>query len=107
MLILIGLLPSAYALNPDLDAQSLATFVAAADDTVGVVLRTHLGVDESGALPAGVANPVNDPEWKGVTFTKDPIPPTALAIFAHLNLVRSTIENKGSLSEIPASERWE
>ena len=114
MLVLIGVLPGAYAVNlrygqPDIAAtvssldQLRGYFGQEANGAAGNVRDVAQGkpVDESGPTALGL-----NAEWGNVSLTTAHVDPTAPAILRQLEGVRADLDGRQSLADLPVAERW-
>ena len=110
MLILVGMLPGAYALNPSFGAEDIRNVTAVVDRARGFFQAEQQKPRVmTGQLGAGVA-PLRDggpeAEWADVHAAGTPVTPDAPSILAHLALVRGLVADRSSFKEIKPQERF-
>ena len=114
MLVLIGVLPGAYAVNLRYGKPDIAATVSSLDQ-----LRGYFGKEANGTSasdgdgvqgrPIDQATPTAlglNAEWGNVSLTTAHVDPTAPAILHQLEGVRADLDGKQSLSDLPVAERW-
>jgi len=114
MLVLIGVLPGAYAVNLHYSRPEIAETVSSLDQ-----LRGYFGKEANSAgvthgdvvqgKPVDQATPTAlglNAEWGNVSLTTAHVDPTPPAILRQLDGVRADLDGKQSLSDLPAAERW-
>ncbi len=114
MLILVGSIPGAYALNPSFGQKELAAVVAALDEADAL-----LAASPASPLPEKPAHKNGNglytralPEdrsadWRHVPLAKEPPSTDRGAIRLQIALVRQRLEGKTSVTAIPAADRWQ
>jgi inorganic phosphate transporter, PiT family len=114
MLVLIGVLPGAYALNLRYRQPEIAATVSSLDQ-----MRSYFGKEANGdgashgdevqGRPVDQATPTAlglNAEWGNVSLTTAHVDPTAPAILRQLEGVRADLDGRQSLSDLPVAERW-
>jgi inorganic phosphate transporter, PiT family len=114
MLVLIGVLPGAYAVNLRYGQPEIAATVSSLDN-----LRGYFGKEANDAnarnddvvqgRPVDQATPTAlglNAEWGNVSLTTAHVDPTAPAILHQLEGVRADLDGRQSLSDLPVAERW-
>jgi len=114
MLVLIGVLPGAYAVNLRYGRPEIAATVSSLDQLRGYFGKEANGADASHGdvvqgRPIDQATPTAlglNAEWGNVSLTTAHVDPTAPAILHQLEGVRADLDGKQSLSDLPVAERW-
>jgi len=114
MLVLIGVLPGAYAVNLRYGKPDIAATVSSLDQ-----LRGYFGKEANGTSasdgdgvqgrPVDQATPTAlglNVEWGNVSLTTAHVDPTAPAILRQLDGVRADLDGRQSLADLPVTERW-
>ena len=114
MLVLIGVLPGAYAVNLRYGKPDIAATVSSLDQ-----LRGYFGKEANGTSasdgdgvqgrPVDQATPTAlglNAEWGNVSLTTAHVDPTAPAILRQLDGVRADLDGRQSLADLPVTERW-
>jgi PiT family inorganic phosphate transporter len=114
MLVLIGVLPGAYAVNLHYGKPEIAATVSSLDE-----LRGYFGKEASGdgashgdvveGRPVDQATPTAlglNAESGNVSLTTAHVDPTAPAILRQLEGVRADLDGRQSLADLPVAERW-
>jgi PiT family inorganic phosphate transporter len=116
MLVLIGVLPGAYAVNLRYREPEIAATVSSLDD-----LRGYFGKEVGRAPASGSVRDVAEgtpsdtigptplgltAELGGISLTTAHVEPTPSAILRQLDGVRADLDGKHSLTDLPVGERW-
>src|SRR5215813_4137337 len=114
MLVLIGVLPGAYAVNLRYGQPEIAATMSSLDQ-----LRGYFGKEANGATPSHgdvvQGKPVDqatptalglNAESGNVLLTTAHVDPTAPAILRQLEGVRADLDGRQSLADLPVAERW-
>jgi PiT family inorganic phosphate transporter len=114
MLVLIGVLPGAYAVNLRYREPEITATVSSLDDLRGYFGK-KVGAAASGSDRDVASTPLDtvtptalglNAELGGVALTTAHIEPTPSAILHQLEGVRADLDGKRSLADIPVGERW-
>src|SRR5262245_4872100 len=116
MLVLIGVLPGAYAVNLRYREPEITATVSSLDDLrgyfgkeVGQAAASRSDRDAAKGTPSDAIGPTAlglTAELGGVSLTTAHVEPTPSAILRQLEGVRADLEGKRSLADLPAGERW-
>jgi PiT family inorganic phosphate transporter len=113
MLVLIGVLPGAYAVNLRYREPEIAATVSSLDQLRGYFKEAKSDGDSTGDLAQGKlvdeATPTAlglNAELRAVSLTTAHVEPTPPAILHQLEGVRADLDGKQSLSDLPVGERW-
>src|SRR5262245_50403374 len=113
MLVLIGVLPGAYAVNLRYREPEIAAAVSSLDDLRGYfgkeigpgggdrAVTQGTPVDTLSPTPLGL-----NAELGGISLTTAHVEPTPSAILRQLDAVRADLDGKRSLADLPVGERW-
>ena len=94
MLILVGTVPTAYALNHAIGQKDIVTFAAVSNQTAAVVQRY---VDPNTVIGSA------EPELENFVSTHTWTPHTTLALSQEITDIRNEAVNYGSLKDVPSS----
>jgi inorganic phosphate transporter, PiT family len=116
MLVLIGVLPGAYAVNLRYREPEITATVSSLDDLrgyfgkeVGQAAASRSDRDAAKGTQSDAIGPTAlglTAELGGVSLTTAHVEPTPSAILRQLEGVRADLEGKRSLADLPAGERW-
>src|SRR5262249_39849250 len=116
MLVLIGVLPGAYAVNLRYREPEITATVSSLDDLrryfgkeVGQAAASRSKRHAAKGTPSDAIGPTAlglTAELGGVSLTPAHVEPTPSAILRQLEGVRADLEGKRSLADLPAGERW-
>lgn len=107
MLILIGLLPTGFALDLAADRQEVAAAVGAIDDIERLIEQEDPTGRRFDIAPATAppANVRDHADWAHVSLTSAPIG-DLVAFRGAIGAVRRALDGRARLSEVPEAERW-
>src|SRR5262245_55515879 len=115
MLVLIGVLPGAYAVNLRYRAPEITATVSSLDD-LRAYFSKEVGQPTAGSgrevaqgKPVDAASPTPlglNAEWGTVSLTTSHVEPTPSAILHQLEGVRADLDGKRTLADLQVDERW-
>jgi PiT family inorganic phosphate transporter len=107
MLILVGSLPGAYALNPTFQQKQMTAVIASLDEADALLAQSPSSplTERNGGSHLRKLPEDRSADWRHVPLAKEPLSDRG-TIRLQIALVRQRLEGKTTVADIPEAERW-